>query len=311
MLEKTSFYPGQNSNEEIVLFIRSHWFAYLGWAAVVFIMTVMPVIVIGILIFYGAWNDIYNYNISSKFFIVTFLGAYYLFTLALFLTTWVDWYLDVTIITKGHLVIIRQDELFNRKVAEQSLLRVQDVSSQTNGIFESFFHFGTVYVETAGEQPNFKMTNIPNPTVVANTIIKLHEELAESGGEEIFEGVGMDKIKHSQSRSEKQNIQLLPKDQVRIIPAKEKVISIQDPVSKKIEISKLPIKKFNVKNKPMSSDTKKENDKLFSITTIPQKTKKNAGNNIIDNTNEEKNKNINNIKKRKRSELKEGEIIKF
>lgn len=311
MLEKASFYPGQDSKEEIVLFIHRHWFSYVRWVFTILLMAIMPIGIILIMYYQGSWEGIFYYSVSSKYFIITFLSAYYLFTIAFFFTTWVEWYLDVTIVTKGHLINIHQDELFSRKVAEQSLLRVQDVSSKINGFFESIFHFGTVFVETAGEQPNFKMINIPNPTVVASTILKLHEELVESfNDEERFdEGAGVDSVEPTKKTNKENNrSKLLYTADLQFIPQKKskpqpenKVIVIQNPnihAEKDVKQNQIPqvvkvtesqkIEKENILRTNIDNTKPNNNQK----TIIIQKTK------IID-------------KEKAKGDLEEGKVIKF
>ncbi|MDO8336088.1 MAG: PH domain-containing protein, partial [Candidatus Saccharibacteria bacterium] len=102
-------------------------------------------------------------------------SAYLLFVNAIFLTVWIEQYLDVCIITTDRLVHIRQIGLFNRRVAELSMTRVQDVSAQMRGYLQSILQFGTVVVETAGGAPDFVIRNVSKPHVVANTILMIHD----------------------------------------------------------------------------------------------------------------------------------------
>jgi len=270
-------------------------------------MTIMPLAIILTLYYQGSWGGIFYYSVTSKYFIITFLSAYYLFTIAFFFTTWIEWYLDVTIVTKGHLINIRQDELFSRKVAEQSLLRVQDVSSKINGFFESIFHFGTVFVETAGEQPNFKMINIPNPTVVASTILKLHEELVENfnDDENFSEGAGVDSVEPSKKDEKvKSNIsKILYSADIPYIPKKkktksiEKVIVIQNPdkfeIKEAKQVSVIPeVIKVNEpenNNKPVFKKTLPKPKPELELEPEPKKV----------------------IKKSDKNDMEEGKIIKF
>lgn len=233
MLEKSTYYPGQKSKEEVIMFIRRHKIAYVKWVFILFVMFLVPAVFLPILISNGS----VVFTDSNKYWYLIVSSAYAMTILAVFLTSWIDFYLDVTIITKEHLINIRQDDLFTRSVAEQSLLRVQDVSARMEGFWQTFFRFGTVYVETAGEQPNFRMVNIPNPHVVASTIMQIHEELIEEHelGEEITNGIGMDLIKPIKNKSkidnESQKTASRYRNQaVEIEPSgEEKIITIQKP----------------------------------------------------------------------------------
>lgn len=311
MLEKTSYYPGQKTNEEIVLFIRRHWVAYFKWAAILTIMILVPTI---FFIIYSL-NGILFINQANKIYYVIVISLYSMLTLAIFLTTWIDYYLDVTIVTKEHLINIRQDEIFNRSVAEQSLLRVQDVSSKMTGFWQTNFKFGTVYVETAGEQPNFRMTNIPNPHVVASTIMKIHEELIAEHelGEEITEGIGMDRIKplvKKEDVSDKENKIVDVKNELDATK-KEEVVEIEPSGEEKIILIQDPQKSEN-KNTKQTSDVKKVPNNSSKKEIVDFKTTRD----IIDQPIAKKD-DIKDIKANKKSindvegELQDGEEIKF
>lgn len=163
-------FPGQNKHEEILIFVRRHWMPFVLWLFFIVIMLLIPmIIVILVLIFAG--------TLRGDELIYLGLGgsAYLLFVNAIFLTVWIEQYLDVCIITTDRLVHIRQIGLFNRRVAELSMARVQDVSAHMHGYMQSIFQFGTVVVETAGGAPDFVIRNVSKPHVVANTILTIHD----------------------------------------------------------------------------------------------------------------------------------------
>lgn len=259
MLEKSNYYPGQNSKEEILHFIRRHWIAYVKWIIILTIMILSPIIITIILLN----NNAIAITESNKYYFVIFFSLYSLLVMAVFITTWIDYYLDVTIITRQHLIHVRQIEIFNRIVSEQSLLRVQDVSSDMKGLYQTLFRFGTVYVETAGEQPNFRMTDIAKPHQVAKAIMEIHEELVEDHelGHEISEGIGMDRIKPIKNEIDNDNnikTEFADENKEEIINLEpnneEKIIIIQNPKNKinnkkPISPPKSKIKKIEIPNK--------------------------------------------------------------
>ena len=104
------------------------------------------------------------------------MSAYYLFIWLFFFHAFVDYYLDIWIVTDRRIVNIEQKGLFAREVSEQKLFRIQDVTSELKGIIPTFLNFGTVYIQTAAEEPRFVFKQIPDPGRVAQTIIKLVEE---------------------------------------------------------------------------------------------------------------------------------------
>jgi uncharacterized membrane protein YdbT with pleckstrin-like domain len=85
------------------------------------------------------------------------------------------------IITNDNVTQIMQVGLFHRKVSEISMENVEDVTAHQRGIFQTFFNYGRVHVETAGEQNNYDFIYCPNPNAYAKAIqdarvrfLKLH-----------------------------------------------------------------------------------------------------------------------------------------
>lgn len=126
---------------------------------------------------------------SNEFQVVTIvLTATALLVVAFaLLRAWMSYYLDVTIVTERRLIDIQQRGIFVRRIAEQSLLRVQDVTARQKGFWQHFFNYGLIYIETAGREQNFELQNIPRPTDVATTIMNLHERLVAEGQREFEE----------------------------------------------------------------------------------------------------------------------------
>lgn len=105
------------------------------------------------------------------------LGSIYTLSVWLFFFTgFVNYYLDMWIITNDRVIDIRQEGLFARTVAELDLFRVQDVTSECKGLFATTFDFGNVYIQTAGEKQRFIFYNIPNPHKIRQEIIRLADE---------------------------------------------------------------------------------------------------------------------------------------
>jgi len=227
MLTRSQYFPEQKRDEQIVLFIRSHWMSFLPWIIFISAMIIAPLILVVTL----RDNIIQIFPVRDRAYHIIGLSAYLLIVLAIFLTAWISFYLNVMIVTPEHLVDIRQNGLYNRKVSEQSLLRVQDVSAHMEGFFQTFFHFGTIYVETAGEAPNFKIPNIPDPNRVANKILKLHEDLVKESGfkdKDMAQGIGLEKTKNQSVNvaatipPKMSEVPELPKEEVELVEEVEK-----------------------------------------------------------------------------------------
>lgn len=165
-------FPGQSTSEEIIIFVRRHWVPFTSWLCFIGIMVALPVLTGALLVLA---NVTWLFEGQRFSFVALVFGAYLLMVNAIFFTIWIEQYLDVAIITTDRLVNIRQIGLFNRRVAELGMERVQDVSAHMSGYLQSIFQFGTVVVETAGGAPDFVIRNVAKPHLVANTILMIHD----------------------------------------------------------------------------------------------------------------------------------------
>lgn len=166
-------FPSQLENETIHLVVREHWFnlflKILVWAffAVALILfnrfahTYVPVI------FEGSFANI----------TLLFIQVYTLFlTLSLFLI-FVFYYLNIQVVTNLRVVDIDQVGLFSHVVSELHLSKIEDVTSQVNGVFGTLFNYGDVYVQTAGAIERFEFSNVPNPGGIEKLLLDLYEQL--------------------------------------------------------------------------------------------------------------------------------------
>lgn len=107
---------------------------------------------------------------------IIFVSSYYLFLWLFSFFSFIDYYLDVWIITNERIIDIQQRGFFSRIISEQRLYRIQDVTSEVNGWLPTIFKYGNVYIQTAGSQQRFFFQEVPNPDLIRDTIIKLIEK---------------------------------------------------------------------------------------------------------------------------------------
>ncbi len=183
--------PGgmMDADEHIEIFARRHWVAFLGNLLLGIFLYLIPLVILIILalylpsIFDSVWRGI----------IIVGVGIYYLIMTAFIFLQWVSYYFDIIIVTNKRVVDIIQEGLFDRKITEIPLLRVQDVTGEIKGFFQTLFGYGNVVVETAGEGTlNLKFKDVPNPLEISSKIQQLHDASREKEGEirESQEGVG-------------------------------------------------------------------------------------------------------------------------
>ena len=81
--------------------------------------------------------------------------------------------LDVWIVTNERIVDSTQQGFFHRTISELHIHRIQDISVSIKGIIRTFFHFGDLQIQTAGEEERFNFSEIASPDVVKDKIMQI------------------------------------------------------------------------------------------------------------------------------------------
>ncbi len=89
---------------------------------------------------------------------------------------------NVVLITSEKIAQMLYISLFNRKISQLSIADVQDVTVRQQGIFAHIFDYGTLTIETAGEQSNYTFTFTPKPYETAKALVGAHELDVERHG---------------------------------------------------------------------------------------------------------------------------------
>lgn len=82
---------------------------------------------------------------------------------------------NVIFVTSEKIAQVLYISLFNRKISQLSIGDVQDVTVTQKGILAHIFNYGTLVIETAGEQQNYTFTYVPEPYQVSQAIVGAHE----------------------------------------------------------------------------------------------------------------------------------------
>lgn len=160
-------------NEKILLVIRKHWFVIASELVVFTILLALPMVFILLIPPLFA-----QFNLKSELAgpLINFvLSLYLLVPLAYLFLMWMDYYLDMWIITNERIIDIEQRGLFNREISEIPLHRIQDVTIQMAGIVETLLRFGTIKIQTAGER-EFEIRFVPRLEEAKDTILKYVNE---------------------------------------------------------------------------------------------------------------------------------------
>ena len=85
---------------------------------------------------------------------------------------------NVVYITSEKIAEVTHRTIFDRKISQLSIGDVQDVTTIQNGLFPRAFNYGTLLIETAGEESarSFTFTFTPKPYEASKAIVASHEE---------------------------------------------------------------------------------------------------------------------------------------
>ena len=164
-------FPWKRPGEKIYLMLRAHWLIITGHIISTCVLILIPptLFLLGQYFFKNIvptdLRPIINLTVS----------AYYLFLLIYFYIGWLDYYLDVWIVTDERIINIVQDGMFQRTVSELNIYRVQDATAVSKGIIQTFFRYGDVLIQSAGTQNRFNFNRISDPYQVKKIIMEIHD----------------------------------------------------------------------------------------------------------------------------------------
>jgi len=164
--------PG-HENEKIIIFTRRHIISMLGPILMVLVMVLFPILIVTMI--YSTNRDAFSGILLN--FLVIGGSIYYLVVVTFAFIEWISYYYDIFIVTEDEIIDINQEGIFDRRITEVTLLRVQDVSAHVRGFWATLFSYGDVVAESAGENTKtYIIDSIPNPFAVAKKILALHNE---------------------------------------------------------------------------------------------------------------------------------------
>jgi hypothetical protein len=182
--QKLELEPG----EEISQIIRSHWFVIVSQLTGVIMIAIIPIFLLTVLLNLPSTLNVFalpfeKYPAHITFFITVWL----LFSTMSGFMVWTMYNFNLWIVTNRRLITIKQNGFFRRQVGAFRLERLQDVEYQINGLVQTFFDFGTVSAQTAGEsEAEFRSGGLPHPEAIQSLIqhavdVRLHEVEVEPG----------------------------------------------------------------------------------------------------------------------------------
>ena len=159
----------QDDDEEVILFLRQHPIANLPWVVLTVLMLTLP----SVFIFFPPFAALpanFQFVVSS---------GWYMFVFGFALAKFMGWFFNIYILTDERVVDVDFQNIFFRKISTAKIEEIQDVNIQSSGSFETFFGYGSVFIQTAAEVSQFEFMYVPNPDRVGkiiNQMIDLEEQ---------------------------------------------------------------------------------------------------------------------------------------
>ncbi|MBI1957016.1 MAG: PH domain-containing protein [Candidatus Niyogibacteria bacterium] len=151
-------------NETVVLSLHRHWIVVAQK------MTLVAILLFGtllVLVFLPAFQlDPTLLPLVFYLFVI-----YMLVVLLIAFVLWMDYYLDVWIVTTERIIDVEQIGMFRREVSEFPISNIQDVTVEVPNFVATLFHYGNIRIQTAGNQ-SFSARDIPNVERVKNVILE-------------------------------------------------------------------------------------------------------------------------------------------
>ncbi len=162
--------PGARPDEQTVFFLRRHWFVMIPVFLGFLVVLALPYAVYAIV---NAQSPLF-FAVEGRFTLYV-LGAsmFFLYAWLFLFQNFIDWYLDIWIVTNYRIINIEQHGLFGRTMSELMLYNVQDVTSEIKGFIHTMFDYGVIHIQTAGETKRFEFEDIEHPNHVAKRVLEL------------------------------------------------------------------------------------------------------------------------------------------
>ena len=158
----------QEEEEKVILFLRQHIIVNFPWVVVAVVAVFAPTVLFPLLL-----RLIPPSVVVPSGYIVVGALFWYVATFGFVLGNFLSWFFNIYIVTNQRLVDIDFQYLLYKNFAEAELVKIQDISFTSGGVFAALFNYGTVNIQTAGEAPNFEFNSVPYPERVVETIRSL------------------------------------------------------------------------------------------------------------------------------------------
>lgn len=171
-------FEGQDDDEKILLLLRAHPITNLSWIIPAFLLIILPLFIPFILSLLRV-----DLSFLPPLYGLVFIVINYLLVAVIVFEGFLYWYFNVYIVSDKNIIDVDFHSILFKNIDMAPLKNVEDVSSSMGGLFQSIFHYGNVFVQTAGATKNVDFISVPMPHKVADFILdESHQVNSGNGG---------------------------------------------------------------------------------------------------------------------------------
>jgi len=159
-------FENQMAKEEVILLLRRHWITNLRWIFISGLMFLFP----------GFLRGLPPFTFLPMRFNVVIGMMWCLFVFAFVLEQFFTWFFGVNIITDERIIDVDFVSLIHKRVSEAEIENIQDVTYKMGGFLGTVLNFGTIYIQTAAEKPEFEFEQVSKPALVVKVLKKMRLE---------------------------------------------------------------------------------------------------------------------------------------
>lgn len=159
-------FEGQDPDEKILLLLRAHPITNLRWIIPAVLLFLVPFFIPGVFPLLQLDPAIIPQSFRTVFLIIN-----YLLVLAITFEGFLHWYFNVYIVTEKNVVDVDFHSILFKNIDVAPLRNIEDTSSSMGGVLNSVFHYGDVFIQTAGAVKNIDLHDVPKPHYVADFIL--------------------------------------------------------------------------------------------------------------------------------------------
>lgn len=172
MFSARFYLPNPEAGEKVELLLRRHSLMWVGASVIYILLLGVPFVLWWFM--QSQFPNLWQQPLTEPLVMLATSG--YLLSVVLFwYANFLDYWLDVWVVTSERIISIEQKGLFARNFSEQRLYRVQDVSSNVHGFLPTLLHYGDIVAQSAGAEQTTILRQVPHADVVARHILELAE----------------------------------------------------------------------------------------------------------------------------------------